>query len=48
MAETIGCGSRSGRSSLLFRVARWYIFKPKLQIWVNIGGSCNEKCWYIV
>jgi hypothetical protein len=20
------------------RVARWYIFKPKIQIWVNFGG----------
>jgi hypothetical protein len=29
------------------RVARWYIFKPKIQIWVNFGGSWNEKCWYI-
>jgi hypothetical protein len=21
-------------------VARWYIFKPKIQIWVNLGRSC--------
>jgi hypothetical protein len=26
------------------RVARWYIFKPKVQIWVNFGGSCNGRC----
>jgi hypothetical protein len=29
------------------RVARWYIFKPKIPIWVNFGGSCNWGCWYI-
>jgi hypothetical protein len=23
------------------RVARWYIFKPKILIWVNFRGSCN-------
>jgi hypothetical protein len=30
------------------RVARWRIFKPKIPIWVNFGGSCNERCWYIL
>jgi hypothetical protein len=30
------------------RVARWYIFKPKIKIWVIIGGSCNGRCWYIM
>jgi hypothetical protein len=30
------------------RVARWYIFKPKIPIWVNFGGSCNGRCWYIL
>jgi hypothetical protein len=30
------------------RVARWYMFKPKIQIWVNFGGCWNEKAWYIV
>jgi hypothetical protein len=30
------------------RFARWYIFKPKLPIWVNFGGACNETCWYIL
>jgi hypothetical protein len=33
---------------LLGRVARWYIFKPKIPIWVNFGGPYNGKCWYIV
>jgi hypothetical protein len=27
------------------RVARWYIFKPKIPICVNFGGSCNGRCW---
>jgi hypothetical protein len=25
------------------RVARWYIFKPKIQTWVNFGGPGMEK-----
>jgi hypothetical protein len=29
-------------------VARWYIFKPKIPIGVNFGGSCNIICWYIL
>jgi hypothetical protein len=27
---------------------RWYIFKPKIPIWVNFGGSCDGRCWYIL
>jgi hypothetical protein len=30
------------------RVARWYIFKPKFQIWVNFGGFGNGRCCYIL
>jgi hypothetical protein len=30
------------------RVARWFVFKPKIQSWVNFGGSCNGRCWYIL
>jgi hypothetical protein len=30
------------------RVARWFIFKPKIPIWVNFGGPWNGKCWYIL
>jgi hypothetical protein len=26
-----------------WRVARWYIFRPKIQIWVNFGVSCKWK-----
>jgi hypothetical protein len=25
------------------RAARWFVFKPKIQIWVNFGGSCNGR-----
>jgi hypothetical protein len=27
------------------RVARWFVFKPKIPIWVNFEGSCNGKSW---
>jgi hypothetical protein len=30
------------------RVARCYIFKPKIPIWVNFGGPWNGKGWYIL
>jgi hypothetical protein len=30
------------------RVARWFVFKPKIQICVNFRGSCNGRCWYIL
>jgi hypothetical protein len=30
------------------RIARWFAFKPKIPIWVNFGGSCNRKSWYIL
>jgi hypothetical protein len=36
------------KKTLLSRVARWYIFKPKIPIWVNFGGSWSEKGWYIL
>jgi hypothetical protein len=26
------------------RVARWFIFRPSIVIWVNFGGSCNGRC----
>jgi hypothetical protein len=28
------------------RVARWFVFKPKIPIWINFGGPKNGKCWY--
>jgi hypothetical protein len=38
-----------GRTNwLTTRVARWFVFKPKIQIWVNFGESCNGSCWYIL
>jgi hypothetical protein len=30
------------------RVARWFVFKPKLPTLVNFGGSWNRKSWYIL
>jgi hypothetical protein len=38
------------RSNLqvLDRVARWFLFKPKIQIWVNFGGPEIEKRCYIL
>jgi hypothetical protein len=30
------------------RVARWFVFKPKIQIWVNFVGSWYGKSWYIL
>jgi hypothetical protein len=29
-------------------VARWYVFKPKIPIWVNYGGPQSGKCFYIL
>jgi hypothetical protein len=28
---------------VLCRDAGWYIFKPKMLIWVNFEGSCNGR-----
>jgi hypothetical protein len=30
------------------RVARWFLFKPKITILENIGGSLIVKCLYIL
>jgi hypothetical protein len=35
-------------TALVNRVARWYIFKTKILICVNIGGPWNGKDWYII
>jgi hypothetical protein len=34
--------------SPFIRVARWFVFKPKIQIWVNFRGSCYGRCRYIL
>jgi hypothetical protein len=39
---------RHGFRSVPTRVARWYIFKPKIPIWGNFGGPWNIQCWYIL
>jgi hypothetical protein len=33
---------------LCSRVARWFIFKPKIPVWVNFGGPWNGKYWYML
>jgi hypothetical protein len=40
------CWRNGGRP--FTRVARWHIFKPKIPIWVNFGGSYNGRCLYII
>jgi hypothetical protein len=30
------------------RVARWFLFRPKIPIWIYFGGPWNGKCCYIV
>jgi hypothetical protein len=44
------CWLRSNQSLVRHsgRVARWNIFKPKIPICVNSGGSCGGRCWYIL
>jgi hypothetical protein len=36
-----------GKSQVPTRVARWYIFKPKIPICVNFGGPLNGKGLYL-
>jgi hypothetical protein len=31
-----------------FRVARWFILRPNIPIWVYFGELWNGKCWYIL
>jgi hypothetical protein len=38
----------NSRIQIQDRVARWFVFKPKIQIWVNFVGSCNGRGWYIL
>jgi hypothetical protein len=33
------------KKRLGFRVARWFIFKPKIPIWVHFGGPWKGKCF---
>jgi hypothetical protein len=29
-------------------VARWFVFEPNIPIWINFGGPCDRRCWYIL
>jgi hypothetical protein len=40
-----GRREREGGREIESRVVRWYIFKPKIPIWVNFTVSSNERCW---
>jgi hypothetical protein len=45
---TVFCKMPVGRRQQEFyamarRVARWHILNPKIPIWVNFGGSCNQR-----
>jgi hypothetical protein len=35
------------QAGTITRVARWFVFKPKIRIWVNFVGSWYGKYWYI-
>jgi hypothetical protein len=51
-------GEARVRGWFLIRVTRWYIFKPKIPIWANFGGSFHLvdfvaigkifHIWYVV
>jgi hypothetical protein len=40
--------ARQTSSWIQSRVARWFIFKQKIPIWVNFGGPLNGTCFYIL
>jgi hypothetical protein len=47
--ERFGRKTNKHSSSVVFgRVARWFVFKPKIPIWVNFGGSCYVRYWFIL
>jgi hypothetical protein len=31
--------------TIQFSAARWFVFKPKILIWVNFGRSCHGSCF---
>jgi hypothetical protein len=47
-SESKSCISRKQAARTQIRVARWFVFKPKIPIWVNFGGPCNWRCCYIL
>jgi hypothetical protein len=47
-ALQIGCTHLAVNLKLVTRVARWFVFKPKIQIWINFGGPYIVKCLYIL
>jgi hypothetical protein len=47
-SHSIDYEEKESFSGLRSTVARWFCFKPKIPIWVNLGGSCNGILWYIL
>jgi hypothetical protein len=45
IVERSWTGVKNSSAEKKSRVARWYILKPKIPVWVNFGVSCNERCW---
>jgi hypothetical protein len=46
VVEAQASGSVSEKR-ITVRVARWFVFKPKIPIWVKFGGSCYGR-WFIL
>jgi hypothetical protein len=46
--KTLTMATANGKCQRWSSVASWYIFQPKILIWVNFGGLWNGKCWYIL
>jgi hypothetical protein len=46
--QPVNCNLKNVQLCMWSRVARWFVFKPKIPIWVNFGGSCYEKSWFIL
>jgi hypothetical protein len=42
-AQSYGFQTPKKSNQVTNRVARWYLFKPKITIWVNFGGLGTEK-----
>jgi hypothetical protein len=41
-----GIDGTTSKTKLQFKVATWFVFKPKIQIWVHFGGYCNGRCLF--
>jgi hypothetical protein len=46
--KPLGIRQSTNERHFLVRVARWFILKPKIPIWVNFGRPYNGECFYIL